>query len=139
MRERKTAAPKFRIDVAINDRLTNADQRAPAPADPKSLSLPNPVFPEFSERLKDPDPEAPPDKRQWGLRDIYRTSRGWSRVLPGDFHPITAYLFIDYKCNLDCWYCWSYDNKSRHDSGRGPSLDRLAPRSRLPGCGSHGR
>jgi MoaA/NifB/PqqE/SkfB family radical SAM enzyme len=32
-------------------------------------------------------------------------------VLPGDFHPITAYLFIEYKCNLDCWYCSSYDNK----------------------------
>jgi MoaA/NifB/PqqE/SkfB family radical SAM enzyme len=30
-------------------------------------------------------------------------------VLPGDFHPITAYLFIEYKCNLDCWYCWSYN------------------------------
>jgi MoaA/NifB/PqqE/SkfB family radical SAM enzyme len=34
-----------------------------------------------------------------------------SRVLPGDFHPITAYLFLDYKCNLDCWYCWSYNNR----------------------------
>jgi sulfatase maturation enzyme AslB (radical SAM superfamily) len=31
-------------------------------------------------------------------------------VLPGDFHPITAYLFVEYKCNLDCWYCPSYDN-----------------------------
>lgn len=43
--------------------------------------------------------------------------RGWlfpyvrSRVLPGDFHPITAYLFVEYKCNIDCWYCWSYNNK----------------------------
>jgi pyruvate-formate lyase-activating enzyme len=43
--------------------------------------------------------------------------RGWlfpyvrSRVLPGDFHPITAYLFVEYKCNIDCWYCWSFNNK----------------------------
>ena len=43
--------------------------------------------------------------------------RGWlipyvrSRVLPGDFHPITSYFFIDYKCNLDCWYCPSFDNR----------------------------
>ena len=43
--------------------------------------------------------------------------RGWlfpyirSRVLPGDFHPITSYLFVEYKCNLDCWYCWAFDNK----------------------------
>ena len=58
-----------------------------------------------------------PEKRKWGAKDVYRYSRGWlvpymrSRVLPGEFHPITAYLFIEYKCNLDCWYCWSYDNK----------------------------
>jgi MoaA/NifB/PqqE/SkfB family radical SAM enzyme len=45
--------------------------------------------------------------------------RGWlfsylrSRVLPGDFHPITAYLFLEYKCNIDCWYCWSYNNTVR--------------------------
>ena len=36
--------------------------------------------------------------------------RGWgipflqSRVLPGDLHPIIAYLFTEYKCNLDCHY-----------------------------------
>jgi pyruvate-formate lyase-activating enzyme len=34
-----------------------------------------------------------------------------SRVLPEQFYPITAYLFIEYKCNLDCWYCWSYNNQ----------------------------
>ena len=31
--------------------------------------------------------------------------------VPGEFHPITAYLFVDYKCNLDCWYCWAFNNK----------------------------
>lgn len=42
--------------------------------------------------------------------------RGWmvpyfkSRVLPGNFQPIIAYLFAEWKCNLDCHYCWSYDN-----------------------------
>lgn len=52
-------------------------------------------------------------RRQWGARPIYRAMRGWlypyvrSRVLPGDFHPITSYLFVEYKCNLDCW---SFDN-----------------------------
>ncbi len=46
-----------------------------------------------------------------------RKVRGWlvpymrSRVMPGDFHPITAYLFLEYKCNIDCWYCWSFNNK----------------------------
>jgi MoaA/NifB/PqqE/SkfB family radical SAM enzyme len=31
--------------------------------------------------------------------------------MPGTFHPITAYLFVEYKCNIDCWYCWSFNNK----------------------------
>jgi len=112
-----TATPKFRIDITINDLLTTASQRPPAPLQPKGLSLPDPVFPQHPERLIDPGPDVPPEKRKWGLQDIYRTSRGWlfpyvrSRILPGEFHPITAYLFIEYKCNLDCWYCWSYDNK----------------------------
>jgi MoaA/NifB/PqqE/SkfB family radical SAM enzyme len=32
-------------------------------------------------------------------------------VLPGQFHPIIAYLFTEYKCNLDCHYCWAFDNR----------------------------
>jgi MoaA/NifB/PqqE/SkfB family radical SAM enzyme len=43
--------------------------------------------------------------------------RGWaapwlkSRLLPGHFHPIIAYLFTEWKCNLDCHYCWAFDNR----------------------------
>ena len=43
--------------------------------------------------------------------------RGWmfpyikSRLLPGEFHPIICYLFTEYKCNLDCHYCWAFDNR----------------------------
>lgn len=112
-----TATPQFRIDVAINDLLTGHNQRPPAPAEAKGLGLPVPVFPQHPERLNDPGPAIPPDKRKWQLTDIYRYARGWlfpyirSRVMPGDLHPITAYLFVEYKCNLDCWYCWSYNNK----------------------------
>jgi hypothetical protein len=72
-----TATPKFRIDVTINDLLTSVGQRPPAPAEPKGLSLPNPVFPQHAERLIDPGPAVSPDRRRWGLHDIYRTARGW--------------------------------------------------------------
>ena len=34
-----------------------------------------------------------------------------SRVKPGDFHPIISYLFAEWKCNLDCHYCWANDNR----------------------------
>jgi MoaA/NifB/PqqE/SkfB family radical SAM enzyme len=59
----------------------------------------------------------PPQKRHWTSSEIYRTMRGWlfpyirSRVTPGDFHPLIAYLFTEFKCNLDRHYCWAFDNK----------------------------
>jgi MoaA/NifB/PqqE/SkfB family radical SAM enzyme len=112
-----SAPAKFRIDVAIHDLLKQSTGVLPLPAEPKGTTLPEPVFPRFPERLKDPGPEVALEKRKWEPKDVYRAMRGWlfpyirSRVLPGDFHPITAYLFVEYKCNLDCWYCWAFDNK----------------------------
>jgi MoaA/NifB/PqqE/SkfB family radical SAM enzyme len=112
------AAPaKFRIDVDIHDLLMNSDRKPALVPRPKELSLPAPVFPQHPEMLNDPGPEVPPEKRRWSREHLLRTTRGWlvpyvkSRVLPGVFHPITAYLFVEYKCNLDCWYCWAFDNR----------------------------
>ncbi len=111
-----STTPVFRIDVAINDLLIRSPQ-APVPPVSKGLTLPEPVFPQFPEKLADPGPEIPPEKRHWNHVELARKARGWltpyirSRVLPGDFHPITAYLFVEYKCNIDCWYCWSFNNK----------------------------
>jgi MoaA/NifB/PqqE/SkfB family radical SAM enzyme len=110
-------APKFRIDVDIHNLLMHS---APGPViapPPKGMTLPEPVFPRFPEKLKDPGPDEIPLKRNWTIPQVYGKMRGWlfpyirSRVMPGDFHPITAYLFLEYKCNLDCWYCWAYNNK----------------------------
>jgi MoaA/NifB/PqqE/SkfB family radical SAM enzyme len=109
-------APKFRIDVTVNDLLVH-NPEPPKPAAVKGATLPEPVFPQYPEKLKDPGPETPPEKRDWSNAAVYRKMRGWlfpyikSRVLPGDFHPIISYFFIDYKCNLDCWYCPSFDNR----------------------------
>src|ERR1035438_7783715 len=88
------------------------------------LGLPAPVFPRHPEKCGDvePDPRLMPRNG-----NTYRTSvtfpmvrramRGWlypyvgSRVKPGDFHPIISYLFTEWKCNLDCHYCWAFDNR----------------------------
>jgi hypothetical protein len=84
-----TAAPKFRIDITINDLLTTSSRQGPVPAEARGRTLPTPDFPQHPERLDDPGPAVPPDKRKWGLNDIYRTSRGWlfpyvrSRVMSG--------------------------------------------------------
>ena len=107
---------KFRIDVDIHN-LLNANQKGPEPARDMGLTLPEPEFPQYPELLNDPGPAIPPEKRDWSTPQLYRKIRGWlfpyirSRVYPGDFHPITAYLFLEYKCNLDCWYCWAFNNQ----------------------------
>jgi MoaA/NifB/PqqE/SkfB family radical SAM enzyme len=108
---------KFRIDVDIHDLLMHS---SPAPVKiptAKGLTLPDPVFPQYPDKLFNAGPATTPEKRDWTWPQVYRKMRGWlfpyirSRVLPGEFHPITAYLFVEYKCNLDCWYCWAYNNK----------------------------
>src|SRR5262249_25124601 len=115
--ETMATQPAFRIDVAIHDLLMHSAAKPPTPPESKGLTLPEPVFPQHPELLRDPGIEEPPDKRKWPAKHLYRASRGWlfpyvrSRVMPGDFHPIIAYLFVEFKCNLDCWYCWSFDNK----------------------------
>ena len=110
-------APKFRIDVDIHNLLTNTAQAPPKPALAMGKRLPDPVFPLFPEKLLEPGPATIPQTRDWTIPEVYRKMRGWlfpyvrSRIMPGEFHPITSYLFVEYKCNLDCWYCWSYNNK----------------------------
>ncbi len=112
-------APKFRIDVDIHNLLMKSPPGPVAVPSPKGWTLPEAVYPQHPERLNDPGPEIVPQSRKWTIPQVYSKMRGWlfpyirSRVLPGDFHPITAYLFLEYKCNLDCWYCWAYNNKVR--------------------------
>ena len=111
-----STVPKFRIDVNVHSLLMNCAQSPERPVH-QGLSLPEPVYPRFPEKLSDPGPATAPEKRDWTLSQAYRSMKGWlfpyirSRVLPGEFHPIIAYLFLEYKCNLDCWYCWAFNNK----------------------------
>jgi len=123
-RESVTATKStVRIDAATHDLLMrgNRDPLAP-PGQP--LTLPEPVFPQYPELLGDvePDPKFLPKKgNPYRTRVtpfiIRRALRGWlypyvrSVVLPGDFHPIIAYLFTEWKCNIDCHYCWAFDNR----------------------------
>ena len=88
------------------------------------LSLPVPVFPRHPEKCGDVEPppnSLPRDGNPYRTRVtvpmISRAMRGWlypyvgSRVKPGTFHPIISYLFTEWKCNLDCHYCWAFDNR----------------------------
>lgn len=87
------------------------------------LSLPVPPFPRHPEKCGnvEPDPKLlPRDGNHYRTSvtlPMIRAMRGWlfpylgSRVKPGDFHPIISYLFTEWKCNLDCHYCWAFDNR----------------------------
>jgi MoaA/NifB/PqqE/SkfB family radical SAM enzyme len=109
--------PKFRMESDIHNVLMHSVPQGPQPPTEKGLTLPEPVFPQYPEKLSDPGPATPPEERDWTMSQVYRKMSGWlfpyirSRVLPGDLHPIIAYLFVEYKCNLDCWYCWAFNNK----------------------------
>ncbi len=109
-----------RLDRSANEELTQGtrSQLPPLP-DGVTRGLPEAIFPQRPELLTAADePYFPKDgKRKWDAPYIYHAMRGWlfpyfrSRVLRGEFHPIIAYLFNEWKCNLDCGYCWAYDNR----------------------------
>jgi len=118
-------APTFRLNVQLHSELMRPQTRsavAPAP-DGEVRRLPEPPFPRHPALLNDEGVDyaaleraAIEGKREWTRAQILRAMRGWalpyvkSRVLPGDFQPIVAYLFTEWKCNIDCHYCWAFNN-----------------------------
>jgi hypothetical protein len=95
------SAPKFRIDVDIHNLLMHSATEPVKLPLVKGAKLPEAVFPQHPEKLSDPGPDAIPQHRDWTIPQVYRKLRSWlvpyirSRTLPGDFHPITAYLFLE--------------------------------------------
>ena len=118
------APPPFRLDVQLHDLLTKSPTPKPLmlPAGGGKEKFPEPVFPQHPELLTQDDnyqenlTRAKAGKRRWTAPLVLRAMNGWlfpyirSRLLPGPFHPIIAYLFTEWKCNLDCHYCWAFDN-----------------------------
>lgn len=42
--------------------------------------------------------------RRWVVPYIY------SRIYSSEFRPVLCYLYTEWKCNIDCHYCFQYDN-----------------------------
>ncbi len=110
----------YRISTTVNDELMNG-KRSQIPPPPRGVpqTLPEPAFPQNPNLYAAPDEAYLPKngKRHWTVPQIYHAMQGWtfpyfrSRLARGEFHPIIAYLFNEWKCNLDCNYCWAYDNR----------------------------
>jgi MoaA/NifB/PqqE/SkfB family radical SAM enzyme len=119
-----TPETRFRVDVSVHEMLMGGTRRQSLLPNGPPQTLPAARFPKFPDRLGDVEPDAkylPKDGNPYRKRVtaamVRRALRGWlypyvrSRVMPGEFHPIIAYLFTEWKCNLDCHYCWAFDNR----------------------------
>jgi MoaA/NifB/PqqE/SkfB family radical SAM enzyme len=119
-RTKLATVSSHRLDSALNDELMQG-QRSVLPPPPNGITeeLPAPVYPQQPALLWAPDEDYFPEdgKRHWTAPQIFHAMKGWmfpyfrSRLLPGEFHPIIAYLFNEWKCNLECKYCWAFDNR----------------------------
>jgi MoaA/NifB/PqqE/SkfB family radical SAM enzyme len=109
-------AQPFRMDVQIHDLLMKPKappQVHPAlqPKSPELLTLPEPVFPQSKLAQGGEMTE-----KEFHWMNTKRGFKGWafpfvkSLFHKGELRPIITYLFSEYKCNVDCHYCWSYNN-----------------------------
>ncbi len=109
----------LRLDGWLQDLTKDLPQPAPPP--PHRLepqTLPEPAFPRRPDLLGDGAQWPLVQQRRWTAPLVYRKMQAWlvpylkSRLLPGHFHPILAYLLTDFKCNVDCNYCPSWNNRA---------------------------
>ncbi len=112
-----SSAPQFRINGKLHDVLMESSPGAspglPAPKAAAGNVLPVPVYPQRT--YSDEDDRTLLEYQRLNARRVWNS---WgkpyfaSRSLKNrkELRPIIAYLFTDYKCNLDCHYCWAYNN-----------------------------
>lgn len=100
-----------RLDGHLVDLLMKPAEKPTLPPTDGTRTLPDPVFPQHREPNGDASYELLSAKDK-----AIRAFRCWavpyfqSRVRREPFRPILSYLFTEWKCNLDCHYCWAFNN-----------------------------
>jgi MoaA/NifB/PqqE/SkfB family radical SAM enzyme len=90
---------------------TSAPRRPPGAADPEGPTFPPPVYP------RRPLDRPPMTRSEYTSFNRRRAVRCWlgpyvrSQMHRHALRPLLAYLFTEWKCNLDCHYCWARDNR----------------------------
>src|SRR4029453_4133111 len=51
-----------------------------------------------------------------------------SRIMADEFRPLLSYLFTEWKCNLDCHFCWAFENSVKSMSEEGAKRSFFFPR-----------
>lgn len=110
--EQAERTPIFRLDVPLHQLLTKPTEAPvlPLQALAGEEPLPDPVYPSRPGVTYESDRDWIKFKalRHWRALGVPYFKSQW---LPGDFHPIIAYFFTEWKCNLNCEYCWAFDNR----------------------------
>lgn len=122
--------PVFRVDVRLHELLMKPEAKLPLPPalQPKreARTLPVPPYPRRTY-------ERDLTERQYHRLNTKRAFQCWglpfakSLFFRNELRPIIAYLFTEFKCNVDCHYCWSFNNNVKgmsEDTGR-RSIDWL--------------
>lgn len=104
-------APPFKIDVDLHDLLIEPRDRSTMAPQQERQMFPDPVYPQRNyDDLEESD-------AAYHRMNTVRAFKTWaapylrSRVRRDELRPIVPYLFTEWKCNLDCHYCWSFNNK----------------------------
>jgi MoaA/NifB/PqqE/SkfB family radical SAM enzyme len=111
MPHEEPAPPPFRIDVPLYTLLQKSSTRSELDKAPEAVTLPEPDFPQMKAAM-----EMKRSGFVYHANNGMRAFRRWlipyiqSRVMSDEFRPLLSYLFTEWKCNLDCHYCWAFDN-----------------------------
>ncbi|HET6267414.1 MAG TPA: radical SAM protein [Acidobacteriota bacterium] len=108
----ESASQRYRLENGTHDLLMKPGPRSALPPRDEAMTLPEPVFPQ-----RPAGPEY--TRKEFDRLNLVRGWKGWavpyfkSRWHSKELRPIIAYLFTEFKCNVDCHYCWSYNNNVR--------------------------
>ena len=106
-----SAAAPYRIDTQLHQLLYKQPSRPTLQPGAQLEKLPDPIYPQ-----KNYDEVPDLTQKEYQRKNAKRTWTGWgspffkSRWHSKDLRPIIPYLFTEWKCNLDCHYCWSFNN-----------------------------
>ncbi len=97
----------LRLDVPLHAILKDPASRPKPHPLPELQEFPEPIFPQHPELLGEDHPldhsvDPCSGRRHWRIPQILHYMNGWlfpyvkSRIVPGEFHPIIAYLFTEW-------------------------------------------
>jgi MoaA/NifB/PqqE/SkfB family radical SAM enzyme len=105
------STPAFRVDTSLHEILKSGERPNAVQPQGEPQKLPEPVFPQHPE-----DWEQERSGFTYHYQNGMRAFRRWlvpymqSRIQVNKFRPLLSYLFTEWKCNLDCHYCWAFNN-----------------------------